>query len=102
MSSRLRKRKVDWVVEDQYWAGFFACLGGRENTTGFGYASTSGLYYYNGVGAIAYRHGVQDCLKILHDRSTPPVFLPGKPDIPGYVYTEAYGAAQIAMRKSKP
>ena len=58
MSARLRRKTVDRVVRECFWNGFQSGLcdglcGGLE------YASTSGLYSYNGVRRIAEKAGYE-------------------------------------------
>lgn len=99
---KLRKKRVDAVVEENYWHGFFECLYGNESQIDpLEYASTSGYYSYNGIRQIAYGHGVRDCLVVLRNRASERFRARPDREVPARVYAEAYAAARIAMAKSR-
>lgn len=106
---RLRKRTVDRVIKDAFWEGFQSGLGGGV-CGGLEYASTSGLYGYNGVRAIAERAGYELAERVLAEHVE---YLVAKEsgerwnlrlgfryEIPGKVIAECYGEARIAHRSS--
>lgn len=98
-----RKHTVERVVEEAYWDGFFACLENGSPTGALEYASTSGLYQYNGCRRIAYKAGYAYCEEVLAERAhrlseghrgLPFLFI--KREVPGRVMADAYGEARVA------
>lgn len=101
---RLRKRTVDKVIKDAFWEGFQGGL--SEHSTGLEYSSTSGLYAYNGVRRIALHAGYELAAQLLsehlervtaRERGERPLAMPFEYKIPGSVYAECYGEAQLAV-----
>ena len=94
------KRRVDWVIKKAHWEGFQDGL--VDSHTGLEYASTSGLYQYNGIRKIAYEAGFALAQKLIEEaverRQNPPRFHASlwKYKIPGAIYAECYGEARIA------
>lgn len=102
----LSKRKVDKVVEECFWEGFQSGLGDGI-CGGLEYASTSGLYSYNGVRRIAERAGYALAQQVLQEHveriecrargERERMSLGFRYKIPGSVWAECYGEARLAV-----
>lgn len=101
MSDRLRKRKVDWIVERAYRRGFLSSVYGAIES-GLEYSSTSGLYAYNPIRHMAYVAGREDCEAILAERLKPGRFemSPTDIEVPAEVWAKAYAMGNLALRRS--
>lgn len=104
---RLKKKKVDKVVERHFWEGF------QEGLSSYGgegialeYSSTSGLYDYNVVRHIAGRAGYALAQKVLAEHVArldadarggprPRLGRPFKYEIPASVFAECYAEGRI-------
>lgn len=95
-----RKRTVEYIVEDGYWEGFFACLCNGSPTAMLEYQSDSGWYQYNDCRRIAYKAGYEFCEQVLKERAERLAdnrlnWFTIDRKIPGRVMAEAYGAARL-------
>ena len=91
--------KINRVVKESFWEGFWACLGGDPSRGMAVLHYTDGSYYnYNGVRDIAYKAGSDMCLRLLEERDKGQKLrkIHYEPKIPGSVYAECYGEMRVA------
>lgn len=91
----IKRQRVNRVVNEWYWNGFFANLGigiGPRKPLRF----QGGPRWLNEVAGIAYEAGWHYCTEVLDRHNDKPRHRLGSHvnrDIPGAVYADAYGAA---------
>ena len=87
------KRRVEKIVEEQYWNGFIDHASGKKN--GLEYASDSGWYSYNEARKIAYNAGWDYAEKIAQWRQDNKKIIWIDKKIPARVYADAYASKRL-------
>lgn len=93
-----RRARVEKVMRDAFWEGFWDGLIGEDPVSALGYSSTSGFYDLNGVRRIAFRAGWDLAARVLgeHDKGMRRMRWELAYEIPASVWAECFALGEVS------